>query len=503
MIEVVQDVSGETVKALLYRGTPDNPAFWKRASLDLPFAAAIMSVSIGPSGRNDQYLHSLFLFMEQQAASSTAAAKAMHDHTGDTDTGYLSSMVKAFQESNDLYFLFGSGSNQHNQLLLKSTNDDLLLRNGEDALELSEIVLCTDRQEERHIPRALLAGGGHSGLLTGNGKLYLWGWNQHGQLGTSGPSNDNTAPLLCIRPLQDISVKKAALGFSHTLVIEKETGRLYAFGDNGRGQVDGSLSSGETVDKPVTPTFVKDESFIDVAAGLFHSAAVTVNGEVVTFGCGRFGQSISDEGNSDDVCTGRWRPEDGSRLVRVACGRRHTAVLDDCGRVWTFGENKYGQLGRDIGDGKFDRVPRLVAGSLDEKESGGFDIDSGWSHTVVRTSKGVYGWGRNDRGQLGTGSRENLSVPTPLFENVNVQSIACGSESTMVLDNAGTILGCGWNEHGNLGLGNDSDSLVLQPVTGARIVAPPFEGRGDDDDLGKEDIILMAKGGAHLLAMKI
>lgn len=460
-----------------------------------------MSVSIGPSGRNDAYLHNLDEFMEQAAASSTAAAKALQDHTGDTDTGDLSLMVKQFQESSDLYFLFGSGSNQHNQLLLKSTNDDLLLKNGEDAWELTEIVLCTDRQDEHQVPKALLAGGGHSGLLTENGKLYLWGWNQHGQLGTSGPAYNNTAPLLCIRPLQDISVEQAALGFSHALVIEKETGRLYAFGDNGRGQVDGTVSV-ESVDKPVTPTFVKGESFVDVAAGLFHSAAITAKGEVVTFGCGRFGQSLLDDGNNDEVCTGRWRPDDGSRLLRVSCGRRHTAVLDDNGRVWTFGENKYGQLGRDIGEGKFDGVPRLVVGTFGEKESRYLDIDSGWSHTVVRTSTGVYGWGRNDRGQLGTGSRVNLSVPTPLFENVNVQSIACGSESTMVLNDLGTILGCGWNEHGNLALGNDADSLVLQPVTGARIVSPPLDG-ADEGGHSKEKKIIMAKGGAHLLAMKI
>ena len=39
VIDVVEDDTGNTVKALLYRGTPDNPAFWKRVLLDLPFAA--------------------------------------------------------------------------------------------------------------------------------------------------------------------------------------------------------------------------------------------------------------------------------------------------------------------------------------------------------------------------------------------------------------------------------------------------------------------------------
>jgi hypothetical protein len=39
IIEVVEDESGKTVRALLYRGTPDNPAFWPRALRDVPFAA--------------------------------------------------------------------------------------------------------------------------------------------------------------------------------------------------------------------------------------------------------------------------------------------------------------------------------------------------------------------------------------------------------------------------------------------------------------------------------
>ncbi len=47
---VVEEESQKTYRALLYRGTPDNPAFSSRALIDLPLSAAIMSVSIGPSG---------------------------------------------------------------------------------------------------------------------------------------------------------------------------------------------------------------------------------------------------------------------------------------------------------------------------------------------------------------------------------------------------------------------------------------------------------------------
>jgi alpha-tubulin suppressor-like RCC1 family protein len=412
-------------------------------------------------------------------------------------------MARMFQESFELYFLFGSGSNQHNQLLLKSKHDDVILVNGEDVWELNEIVLCTKRESAKQIPKMLLAGGGHCGLLTETGLLYLWGWNQHGQLGSSGPSEVSPAPIPCISPLRDMHVEQAALGFSHTLVIEKETGRLFAFGDNSRGQVDGTLSS-SSLDEPVTLNFIQGDSFIHVAAGLFHSAAITTMGEAVTFGCGRFGQCVSNKNDNGEVWAGRWRPDDGSRLVRVACGRRHTVLLDEHGRVWTLGDNKYGQLGRAIDGRKFDGTPQLVRGILGKKGSGCFDIDCGWSHTVARVraeSTGstcvIYGWGRNDRGQLGTGSADQVSVPIPLFNGVDsIQSISCGSESTMLADGTG-IMGCGWNEHGNLALGNDTDSFDLKPVMGARVISfPPFEEE-------RAEKLLMAAGGAHFLVMKI
>lgn len=47
---VVEEETQKTHRALLYRGTPDNPAFSSRALVDLPLSAAIMSVSVGPSG---------------------------------------------------------------------------------------------------------------------------------------------------------------------------------------------------------------------------------------------------------------------------------------------------------------------------------------------------------------------------------------------------------------------------------------------------------------------
>lgn len=488
VIEVVEDETGEMHEALLYRGTPDNPAFWPRALLDLPLAAAIMSVSEGPSGKNDVYLNSLDRFL-----SDTHTIAAEND-----DTTSLASMARYFQIKSQLYFLFGSGSNQHNQLLLDRPNNAAMLKNnGEDAHEQKEIVLCTPISTGDDKPMQLLAGGGHSGLLSESGKLYLWGWNGDGQCAHCTSERSKDDPLPIVRPLLDLVVDSAALGFSHTLIVEKETGKVFSFGCNERGQVTGSPSSpGSTStlhDTPNTPDFLMDVKATAVAAGLFHSAVLADTGELITFGSGQFGQSLP---TSDQETAGRWKPSDGSRLVAVACGRRHTVVIDEHGRIWTLGENKYGQLGRSIDGKKFDSTPTMVEDMPPFPKGSKVRVECGWSHTVVQAQAPtgesiVYGWGRNDKGQMGLGTRENVLSPMRILSACDVSMIACGSECTMAVDNDNRIWGCGWNEHGNLATHDTDDQLIPGLTKGARAVAPP----------GLQDgSVTIAVGGAHYLA---
>ena len=443
IIEVEEDETGKTYQALLYRGTPDNPAMWQRALLDLPLAAAVISVSEGPSGENDFYLNSLDRFL-----SDTHTIAAEND-----DTTSLANMVRYFQSKSQLFFLFGSGSNQHNQLLLDRPNNAAMLANrGEDAHDQKEIVLCTPSGDDSATckPVKLFAGGGHSGLLTDKGDLYLWGWNDDGQCANCGAGGDSNSecPLPMIEPLSGLVVESAALGFSHTLVVEKGTGHVYAFGSDERGQVTGTTPPKDhTVQGiPRMPDCLKGMRAVTVAAGLFHSAVLTAEGDLLTFGSNQYAQG----GNATEAM-GPWKPSDGSRLVTVACGRRHTIVSDEKGRVWTFGENKYGQLGRSIDGKKVDPVPALVEGIMVPMDGSIVHVECGWSHSVVmlQTKNGelaVYGWGRNDKGQLGLGTRANVAYSTRLFEGIHVKQVVCGSEFTMVVDSTGKIWGCGWNE---------------------------------------------------------
>jgi alpha-tubulin suppressor-like RCC1 family protein len=496
---------------------------------------AVMAVSVGPSGPNDVYLNNLNDFLQTCPSSSSIST----EYIKQDDTCTLADMTHMLQTRSQLYFFYGSGSNQHGQIVPyyddhKERQLELL---GEDLPYLTESALCTPRQQQlaqddngtMDPPKQLYAGGGHSGLLTESGSMYLWGWNEHGQCGKTTESTNERIPLPMFPSVPDIQVEDAALGFGHTLLIEKETCQVYAMGDNSRGQVDPSNPSTTDIDTPITPAFLKGVKAVQVAAGLYHSAVLTESGELISFGCSKQGQSLQQHGTEDadsKKLYRTWKPDDGSRLIQVACGRHHTAVLDDQGRIWTFGDNKYGQLGRKIAaadddsssssteidatkkkkTATSDPVPRQVLGIAGRC----VQLECGWSHTVAKVQSStyetknkmlLYGWGRSDKGQLACSDKQ---VPTPrvLLDEEDMDGItliSCGSESSYAWNALKqTMLSCGWNEHGNLSLGskNDKDENVYEftHVVETRKVVSPMT-------YSKDRNLLLAAGGAHVLVM--
>ncbi|WP_181407529.1 RCC1 domain-containing protein [Nocardioides sambongensis] len=95
----------------------------------------------------------------------------------------------------------------------------------------------------------------------------------------------------------------------------------------------------------------------------------------------------------------------------VAAGARHTCALTDAGRVWCWGANDRGQLGRD--DVGSSAAPVLVEGV-----SGVTDLTAGGAHTCARAPGATWCWGANGSGQLGDGTTADRFWP--------VRSLAAG-----------------------------------------------------------------------------
>mmetsp|Transcript_5699 Transcript_5699/g.24079 ORF Transcript_5699/g.24079 Transcript_5699/m.24079 type:complete len:341 (-) Transcript_5699:346-1368(-) len=307
------------------------------------------------------------------------------------------------------------GSNQYGQLGLGASRVDVD--------EHVPVTLDLERVEK------VTVGGGHSFAFCADG-VYAWGNNSHAQLGL-----DEGAPKLVSEPRLAERLRGAltlAAGFNHTLALAN--GEVIAFGAESHGQV-----LQEKVLRSHLPPCK------DIAAGVRHSLAVSVNGEVFAWGDNAFGQC----GANAESSIPQQVPLP-CRAVAASAGLRFSAVLDEQGRIWTFGNNKLGELGRETDSQRFN-----PPGSVQMRERIR-QISSGWYHmAVVTESSRLVCWGKDVNGQVGGGR-----------ELTGVDSVCCGSEHTAALLEGGRSLVFGWNEHGQLGHhGNRETTEMMHPNT--------------------------------------
>lgn len=118
-------------------------------------------------------------------------------------------------------------------------------------------------------------------------------------------------------------------------------------------------------------------------------------------------------------------------------------------RAWICGKGIYGQLS--FGDQKDRRVPTL------NPKLQGIVQAVGEYHTLFLDNQGrVLGCGHNDDGQLGLGQQSGLVLNPRLIPNLSgIIQIACGRRHSLFLDNQGHVWACGTGPEGQLGLGKD------------------------------------------------
>mmetsp|Transcript_36127 Transcript_36127/g.73361 ORF Transcript_36127/g.73361 Transcript_36127/m.73361 type:complete len:215 (+) Transcript_36127:1217-1861(+) len=190
--------------------------------------------------------------------------------------------------------------------------------------------------------------------------LYL----PSGALGTDTYVLTNTVTLLLASPF-----------YSHLIRFR------YTWGD----KENGVAGHGDTEGHQYTPKLLErmaGKRVIQLSACGFHTGCLTDSGEVYSWGEGKFGRLGH---GTERNCHSPRLVETllGKRPIQVACGGFHTAVITEDGKMYTFGGGEHGQLGH--GD-KVNKVKPTVVQALE----GIFvsQITCGWSHSVALTSKG-------------------------------------------------------------------------------------------------------------------
>ncbi|XP_010603882.1 probable E3 ubiquitin-protein ligase HERC4 isoform X6 [Fukomys damarensis] len=251
---------------------------------------------------------------------------------------------------------------------------------------------------------AVSCGEAHTLALNDKGQVYAWGLDSDGQLGLLGSEECIRVPRN-IKSLSDIQIVQVACGYHHSLALSKAS-EVFCWGQNKYGQ----LGLGIDCKRQTSPQLIKSLlgiPFMQVAAGGAHSFVLTLSGAIFGWGRNKFGQlGLNDE--NDRYVPNLLKSLRSQKIVYICCGEDHTAALTKEGGVFTFGAGGYGQLGHNSTSHEIN--PRKVfelMGSIVTQ------IACGRQHTsaFVPSSGRIYSFGLGGNGQLGTGSTSNRKSP--------------------------------------------------------------------------------------------
>lgn len=194
-----------------------------------------------------------------------------------------------------------------------------------------------------------------------------------------------------------------------------------------------------------------------------HFLAIATNGELYSWGVGEFGRL----GHSDE-CLDKENPTKiaylkESQISFAACGTTYSAAISSNGELYTFGQGRFGKLGHGNSDDK--TIPTLVSALKLHKVT---FVACGDSHTVCSTDQGkVFVFGDGDFGKLGIGSPTNGSQVPILIEGLgDISQVYAGSHFSMAISSDGCSIYT-WGKCGRLGLENvTEDVFTPQKILG-------------------------------------
>ncbi|XP_030385071.1 probable E3 ubiquitin-protein ligase HERC4 isoform X2 [Scaptodrosophila lebanonensis] len=290
--------------------------------------------------------------------------------------------------------------------------------------------------------------------------LYCWGNTAHGQLGLGGIEAEQILIPSLIPWKPDAAVQQVACGHRHTLFLTAN-GKVYACGNNDHSQ----LGHDRPTKRPLLIPELEDYVVTQIACGSRHSMALTEWGQVLSWGdndCGQLGQATDQEIIELPKIV---RYLVSKTVVQIACGNNHSLALTCCGELYSWGSNIYGQLGvkspQELTHCNYPmRLTTLLGIPLAAVACGG-------NHSfLISKSSAVFGWGRNNCGQLGLNDEMNRAYPTQLktLRTLAVRFVACGDEFSVFLTNEGGVFTCGAGAYGQLGHGYNSNEMLPRMV---------------------------------------
>ncbi|KAJ7525724.1 hypothetical protein O6H91_17G063100 [Diphasiastrum complanatum] len=300
------------------------------------------------------------------------------------------------------------------------------------------------------------------------GDVYMWGegigegylGGGHHKLGVvSGGPMDALLPKL-LNYAAKLDIHSIACGGRHAALVTRH-GKLFCWGEESGGR----LGHGVHVDvsHPCLVEALGSADIEAVACGEYHTCAITLTGELYTWGDGNCSAGLLGHGNN----ISHWMPKkvngclESIRVSSIVCGPWHTALVTSSGQLYTFGEGTFGALGhgdkenvhhpKEVESLKGLKIVRVACGVW--HTAAVVEVMIGYSGASSCSSGKLFTWGDGDKGRLGHEEKEQKLVPTCVAALVdhNFSQVACGHSLTVALTSSGRIFTMGSTIFGQLG----------------------------------------------------
>jgi E3 ubiquitin-protein ligase HERC2 len=171
----------------------------------------------------------------------------------------------------------------------------------------TNLVLPTPLEAQGIAFTKVACGKTHIVALTSNGRLVSWGNPDQGKLGH----------------------KKKVM----TEEEKKKNWEIY----RKRGYSPKNYAEKDEIDFVVGD--LESKKVVDVACGFQHTACVTAEGEVYTWGFGKNGALGHGDWEMNDLPK---KVENLQNIVKIKCGIDYTIAMDKDGKLYSWGSNRYG-----------------------------------------------------------------------------------------------------------------------------------------------------------------
>ena len=180
----------------------------------------------------------------------------------------------------------------------------------------------------------------------------------------------------------------------------------------------------------------------EVSVGYDHCLAIDEKGNLWSWGNNRNGQL------GDGTITSKTSPIkilNGTKFIKISTGGYYSLAIDEDGNLWSWGYNGSGQLGDGTTTSKTSPIKILDGIKFTQ-------ISAGENHSLaIDEEENLWSWGDNGSGQLGDGTTTSKTSPIKILDGIKFTQISAGKNHSLAIDKEKNLWGWGNNGYGELG----------------------------------------------------